>query len=497
MKLKKTVTLMLIAGILTASLASCVVKGDDGPNDKGGTEPYLSVTTEKPEEGTPPPAPVNDPSQITYTTADEPAYTISNASLKKVDNVSETITLGELTELRLVGKHVTWSKVEYNGTLYYIATALITTDDLMEKNFQSVNKQLYVNVDSVYVRKYPSANNSFSTVLGSRKMDDQVKVIAQNASWSKIEWTENGSTKYGFISTDCLSVTKGTVNEEDYIQNFTRLSTPTTMYVATSQVNLRKHPYADNKISPIVITLNKGNAVTVVAEGTVDGDAWYAVEWTENSVKSTCYVWKDYLSKTSGSATLAEILDQYDELVEFDEAKTLYICENQAKGRSAPTRVLVNGEENVVKILVKRDSVTVVASGKIEGKDPNGAAEEIVWGLVKDDTLGYYFVSMSVLTSDPNGEPSAPVLSLDELINTYGFSELTNGAVSMKTKEDVKPWAAPNTDKRLDDVTIASGTTVQVLAQGTTASGLVNNDWYIIQYDGAYYFVIQNLLSLA
>lgn len=495
MKLKKTITMMLIAGMLTASLASCVVKGNgDDPQDSGGTEPYIPITTNKNETPTTPSISNTDPTKISYTVVDETVYTISNASLKKADNVNESITLGELTELKRVGKHATWSKVEYNGTAYFIATSLITTDDLMEKTFQTVNKELFVDTASVNVREYPSAED-FSEILGSRVQDDQVKVIAQNAKWSKIEWTDNGVTKHGFIKSEFLSETKGGVSESDYINNFTTFDSPITMYVSTPQVNLRKHPYADNKVSPIVTSLDKGNSVVVIAEGTVNKEVWYAVEWTENSVKSTCYVAKECLSRISGNATLAEILDQYSELKAFDAAKTLYITES-AFGRSTPTRVKVDNEDNIIKLLYKADAVTALASGKISGQDPSGNAEELVWCLIQDSELGYYFVSMNVLTSDPSGKPSAPVLTLEELIATYGFSALTN-PVTMKTNAEVKPWGSPDADSRLEEVTIAAGTTVQVLAQGETKSGLTTNKWYIIEYNGAHYFIIQSLVDLA
>ena len=500
MKLKRTLTLMILAGVLTASLAACVVKPDDPTNTGDNTEPYYEAPT-SPSTGdvTTPIAPTTDPASVVYAPVNQTVYTISNASLKPVANPNDAnaaLPLGAITEMTRVGVHTVWSKVDYQGTEYYVATALLTTDDLAQKTFTPVNKTMYVCTGSVNVRSYPSAEN-FSEKLGSRSLDNEVKVIAENGTWSKIEWTENGNPKQGFIKSEFLSTTKSNVTEGDFLQHFSKLSAPKTMYVSTSTANLRKYPYADGRGTLIVPEgLKQGTAVTVVAEGTVENVEWCAVEWEINSVKTTCYMAKKALSETSSmAATLDEMLDQYKSLTKFDAEKTLYVFENTAYGRSAPTRLEVDGKTNAVKILVKGDTVTAVASGKIAGQDPNGTAEEISWCLVKDAELGYYFVSLSVLTSDPELKPSVPALTLDELVTSYGFTKLSN-PVNMKTKGEVKPWSAPSGDAQMD-VTVAAGTPVVVLAQGETKQGFSTNEWYIIEYNGAHYFVIRNLLELA
>ena len=497
MKLKRTLTLMILAGLLTTSLAACVVKPDD-PQNTGGSEPYYEAPTLPSGADTNPIAPTTDPATVVYAPVNQTVYTISNASLKPVANpndASAALPLGAITEMTRVGLHAVWSKVNYQGTEYYIATALLTTDDLAQKTFNPVTKTLYVCTGSVNVRSYPSAEN-FSEKLGSRNLDDEIKVIAENGTWSKIEWVENGNTKTGFIKSEFLSTTKSNVNESDFLRYFSELSAPKTMYVSTSAANLRKYPYADGRGTLVVPDgLKLGTAVTVVAEGTVDGVDWYAVEWEVNSLKVTCYMAKKALSETSGAATLEDILEQYPALKKFDADKTLYVFEDNAFGRSAPTRIVINDKNNIVKLLYKGNTVTAVASGKIAGQDPNGNAEDISWCLVKDTELGYYFVSLSVLTSDPELKPSVPVLTLDELVASYGFEKLTSPS-TMKAKEDVKPWSAPNEGAQMD-VTIAKDTQVTVLAKGSTKEGFATNEWYIIEYNGAHYFVIRGHFELA
>lgn len=500
MKLKRTLTLMILAGVLTASLAACVVKPDDPQNSGNNTEPYYEVPTTPSTGDTTPITPTTDPTTMVYTPVNQTVYTISNASLKPVANpndASAALPLGAITEMTRVGIHTVWSKVNYQGAEYYVATALLTTDDLAQKTFTPVNKTMYVCTGSVNVRSYPSAEN-FSEKLGSRNLDEEVKVVAEGDKWSKIEWTENGNLKTGFIKSEFLSATKSNVSESDFLSHFTALDGgPKTMYVATSAANLRKYPYADGRGTLIVPDgLKQGTAVTVVAEGTVENVEWYGVEWEVNSVKQTCYMAKKALSETSSmAATLDEMLAQYPDLTKFDGEKTLYVFENTAYGRSAPTRLIVDGKNNSVKILVKGDTVTAVASGKIAGQASDGTAEELSWCLVKDAELGYYFVALSVLTSDPELKPSVPALTLDELVASYGFTKLSN-PVNMKTKSEIKPWSAPSGEAQMD-IAIAAGTPVVVLAQGETKQGFSTNEWYIIEYNGAHYFVIRNLLELA
>ena len=102
MKLKRTVSLLILAGMLSAGLASCVVdSGNELPTGNEGSY-QQSVTT---GGGNTPILPQNDPSKVTYTPDDSTVYiTSKNAVLKLVTNTAENIQLGQLTELHRVGK---------------------------------------------------------------------------------------------------------------------------------------------------------------------------------------------------------------------------------------------------------------------------------------------------------------------------------------------------------------------------------------------------------
>ena len=43
----------------------------------------------------------------------------------------------------------------------------------------------------------------------------------------------------------------------------------------------------------------------------------------------------------------------------------------------------------------------------------------------------------------------------------------------------------------------AAGTTLTVVAKGKVGTEFVSDDWYIVEFEGSYYFVMQSLLELA
>lgn len=490
MKIKKTISLLILAGMLTASLASCVVQSDNPNLPTGNEQTYQQFTT---NSGGIPPIPTNDPAQVTYTPVDEVVYiTTKNAVLKLVANTAENIQLGQLTELHRIGKSSSWSKVEYQGQQYYIASSLLTTDDLQEKTFVACDKLLYVNIGSVNIRLYPSAENSYSLILGSREKGDPVKVIGENGTWSKVQWTEEETAKTGFIKSEFLSATP-VGSADDFDQYFVALESPVTMYVSTPTANIRVKPYADERGSLAVVEgLPKGTAVTVVARGTVEDVAWSMVQWMEGSVAKAYYIASSCLDVTAGEkATLEQILGAYPELEKFEAPQRLYIGVNNAYGRSGPTRVKVDGKDNAIKMLYKKDPVVAVAVGKIAGQDPDGKAEEITWCLIQDEEIGFYFVAYSNLTRNEDGTMSPPVLSLEQLLTMYGF-EKTSAAISMTAKEEISLFTTPD---GASAGTIAKGTVVSVVAKGETGT-IVKNKWYIAEYNSSYYFFIQSDLEL-
>ena len=155
---------MILAGVLAASLASCAVSSNDPESTKGSSEnPQYTYTN---DGGNTPETPTVDPEDVVYTPVNETVYVISeNASFRLVSDTSQTAKFGLITEMTRTGYSSSWSKVQYEGTEYYVATSALTADDLLGKSFTSCNKTMYATTDDLNVRKYASAENSFSTSL--------------------------------------------------------------------------------------------------------------------------------------------------------------------------------------------------------------------------------------------------------------------------------------------------------------------------------------------
>lgn len=498
MNLKRSISLMILAGVLAASLASCAVSSDDPESTKGSSEnPQYTYTN---DGGNTPVTPTVDPEDVVYTPVNETVYVISeNASFRLVSDTSQTATFGLITEMTRTGYSSSWSKVQYEGTEYYVATSALTADDLLGKSFTSCDKTMYATTDNLNVRKYASAENSFSTSLTTLDKDDAVTVIAEGETWCKVEVKDGSSTITGYVNSKYLSnVQLG--NFEDLFHDF---PTPQKMYVKDEWLNMWTVPYLEDMGGTLVKLegeefkngLPKGYEVTVVSEGEVAGLEWYGVQWVdENGFINIYYIRSGYLTDTPSTGTSKEqILEKYPELKIYDPAKTLYISndvENEAYGRSTPTRK----GDNIAKMLRSKDEVKAVAVGTIAGETPDGKPETRTWCLIEDVEVGYYFVSYDILTSNSDGTPEVIQVSLDEMIATYGFTKLENTYI-VKANKDSHPWSAPNKDSEIEDITIFVGDVVTVHATGTTGSGAGTNRWYIIESDGVYYFVLQSLFD--
>lgn len=502
MNIKKNISLMILAGVLAASLASCAVSSDkEGDQTQGSVEPPQYTTG----GGGDITLPTTDPEDVTYETRNETVYVISkNASFRQVSDTSKTATFGLITEMTRTGYSSSWSKVKYEGTEYYVATSALIADDLLGKSFTSCNKTMYATTDYLNVRKYASANNSFSTSLTTLDKDDAVTVIAEGETsegetWCKVEVKDGSSTITGYVNSKYLSnIQLG--NFEDLFRDF---PTPQKMYVKDEWLNMWTVPYLEDMGGTLVKLegeefkngLPKGYEVTVVSEGDVAGLEWYGVQWVdENGFINIYYIRSGYLTDTPSTGTSKEqILEKYPELKIYDPAKTLYISndvENEAYGRSTPTRK----GDNIAKMLRSKDEVKAVAVGTIAGETPDGKPETRTWCLIEDVEVGYYFVSYDILTSNSDGTPEVIQVSLDEMIATYGFTKLEN-TYTVKANKDSHPWSAPNKDSEIEDITIFVGDVVTVHATGTTGSGAGTNRWYIIESDGVYYFVLQSLFD--
>ncbi len=483
--MKRRISLMILAGILAASLASCQVKGKGDDDLPGEKEPQFSASTE--DTSTPAIPSVTDPAQVTYTAVDDFVYvSVANITAKLVSDVTQTKVLPQLTELHRVGKSANWCKVEYEGQEYYVATKSLTDDDIGEKTFVECDKILY-NMGDVNVRKYASSNNDFSDKLTTiRNIDETpvvIKVVAQSEvkGWSKVEVTYDGKEYKGFMSTKYLT-TNSTGAADDFDQHFEVLSSKTQMYVSVGQVAMRERPYADGSEKGV---LEQNTEVTVVGKGVVEGMEWCAIEYSVGPFKVNYFVAADCLSVVGGN--LEQILDFYDELEKFSEPKTFYISADKAFTRSTPAV----RDDNSAGVLVKTNEVKAVAMGTFV---QDGGSSSMTWCLIENGNGGYCFVAYSVLTSNPNGKPAPAVTDVNFLIEKYGFTKKAN-AVLMKFKvDDSGIYQDPTPTSEFEKV--ALGTEVSVVAEGKTVTYFgTENKWYIVEYNNNFYFVAQDVLE--
>ena len=487
-KIKRTLSLMILAGMLTVGLASCVVRGNgEGSGEiPTGTETIIIDSTITTAEEPNPNVPSTDPTLVSYTAVDDVVYvSAASASLKLASDVTQTKNLSQLSELHRIGKSTNWCKVEYEGAEYYIQTKTITTDDIGEKTFTALETpQTLYNMGSVNIRKYASSDSNFSTVVKTTGKDPiAITVLAQSQlkGWSKIQTTIEGEPYTGFMSTKYLT-TNASGEADDFDQHFEVLER-TQMYVSVGQVAVRERPYTDGDEMGV---LKKNTEVTVVGKGTVEGMEWCAIEFENEEYELMNYfVASDCLSMVGGD--LDQLLEFYDELVRFDEPKTFYISVDKANLRTTPAI----GDDNYAGVLVKTNQVKAYAMGTFE---QDGGSSTMTWCLIEDGNGGYCFVSYSVLTSNSDGTPAPAVTDVNFLIEKYGFEAVTGEVTKKFSVDNSGIYGEPTTTGECKK--LAKGTVVKVIAEGeTTTKYGTTNGWYIVEYNGYYYFTLQRVLE--
>ena len=484
-KMKRTVSLMILAGMLTAGLASCVVKG--GSENTGevptGTQPIYDITTDS-GESTTAPAPTNDPTQVNFTAVDDVVYVASaSAPLKLASDTTQTKNLTQFTELHRIGKSAGWYKVEHEEQVYYVLPKYITEDDIGEKTFVACDKTLYT-TDDLKIRPYASINDDFAEALTTVKKATEVKVVAQSElkGWSKVEVVYEGTTYNGFMGTKYLT-TEESGEENDFSMLFTLLDEPVELYVSVGKVTVRERPYMDGLYKG---ELTENTAVKVLAKGTVEGREWCAIEYKTASYETMNYfVSADCLSPVGGS--VEQLLAFYDQLEKFAEPKTFYISADKVNVRRTPAVI----EGNVAETVYKTNQVKAIAMGAFAESD----GSTTTWCLVETASGKYGFISYKYLTSNSDGTPAPAVLDLSFLLEKYGFTATTETNMKFKVG-DSGLYGEPTT--KVDPKKLAEGTVVKVVAQGETTTVFgTKNGWYIVEYQGYYYFALQTVLTNA
>ena len=471
--MKKRLLALLLAGLLTASMASCISR-EGSRNDStgvGGTEGTQKppVTT---EGSTTPPV------LLIWEDADDYIYTTETSVSLRV-NVSTTegsIKVEGATKMHRVKKSSTWSQVEHEGKTYFIANDFLTTDDLLGEGFVACApaETMYATT-GVNIRKYASATAKVSVSIGGLKQNDKVSVVAKGESWNKIMLTDDkGEISFGFVKAEFLSKdpVNGTV-DKNYADYFDACG-PKTMYVAEGQYNLRYEPHKDGRIRD-TLTVNKENPVlTLKVNGIGKGDyaEWYRVSYPD-AVKegdpqtyTDCYIHVSCLKENLDDTTLEGVLKLYPGFTKCDELTLYVLATTPMNARKTP---VFEGTDNIGATLQPKEAVKVVASGMV--------GEQLRYVIEYQEGV-FYFVTAKYLTPNESGE-AAP-LTLTELLSQYKSFTACNAT----TVYAIGKVNCYNTPEAVDTVpyTLTLGKEATLVAK--SSDGI----WCIVQVEDTLYF---------
>lgn len=467
--MKKRILALLLAGILTASLASCISRsGDRTDSTDGGTEekptqPTVAVTT----------AP---PVVETWKEVDDQVYVTVEKLQLRVETASAVgaVEVSGATKLHRVKTSAAWSLVEYNGKQYYARNDSLTTDDLTGDSFTTCTETKMYVTEAVNIRKYASSTAAISTKIDALKVNDEVTVVAKGDKWVKIKYTNpDNTTAYYFVFAECLS-------NVNFNESFTACA-ETQMYIVVDTVNIRSTPILDSTGKNIVGSRKKDDVVVVVANGSGDFASWSKIKVADEvkegdpQTYSYYYISTSCLSATQGgnaqtNPTLDELLTTYNTFTKCDE-RTMYVLKaNTIKTRKTP---VFEGDTNVGVYLSELTAVKVVATGTADGT---------ACYILKMENGEYHFVTTKYLTPNEDGTAQAP--TLQEILAQYQatFEACTPRTVTATQK--VNCYNSPTTSTTVPLV-LEKDNQVTLVAVGKGDASI----WCIIQAeDGTCYF---------
>ena len=498
---KNKIVALLLAGLMAASMASCRVQN----NNPGGTEPNQNQTT--PPQGTTAPQNPDTPPVTTWQDVDKTVYTTQSIKLRK-DAAANSTALKEIpkeTALHCTQQNNSWYYVEYDGAQGYISKASVTEINILATDFVEVeggSKIMYANSAKVNIRLYP-ATADFSSVMGDYKLNNEVTVVATNGTWFKIKYVKNNIENFYYVHGSCLEDERVTDPNDDsvYQELFTTVDGTPTMYVSgVESVYFRKAP---NTSSDGILTLKKGDSVTVLKTGTVDGKNWtYAVveippkKDGDGITYEYGYVSSDCLAYNNGEMTLENLLAIYTTFTPAN-ASMYVLQEKTIVIRSAPVfpekgqdNSLSHPQSGTTPESIKM--IKVLATGEVDGvqwfiveytKKDNGN-DVIIRGFVGGTALDY-------LTSDPSGNPT---VTLEDLLLKYPDEfEVLETPATVTTKSLANCYGAPEvTNDPLKQLAADASVTLVAKQKGDFVT------WAVIQDgEGAYYFIQISLLNVA
>lgn len=230
---------------------------------------------------------------------------------------------GEIAE-RIAVSDSGWSKVSFQGNIYYAVTSYLTTDleydanaansndDGIETQFKPCNQEVTAK-DEVNLRKLPSVEREDAVVIAKLKNGDVATCIGiSDNGWSKLSY--NGETCYAVssylkpASGDDANAGSQDTDGDGIDTQFKPCNQEVT---AKDEVNLRKIPSTEREDAIIITRLKNGDVATCV--GTSD-NGWSKLIYNGQ----TCYAASRYLipvnsDETQETKAAGEIKTQFEE----------------------------------------------------------------------------------------------------------------------------------------------------------------------------------------
>ena len=481
--MKKRLLALIMAGMMTASLASCVATGNQDTTG-GGENNNPIITTGDPDNK-------DNPAEV-WKEVDKTLYTFENAALRAEAKATGQLllTLNAETELHCTKQNAQWSYVECNGQSGYVSNSSITEIDLLAKRFEAVEGgeiQMYATA-KLNVRLYPASESELkaSKVMATLNWNDAVTVVSNNGQWSRIKLEINGETKYYFVSSEYLDSEKQ-IDPNDASQWLGLFvdCTPNLTKYTNGNVNLRKAPSSKEGVE-IIDTLAPDTKVIVLKTGQMTAESnWSYVKVEvapEKEGDGVTYI-EGYLNSrylmdqpSTAPITLDSVLALYPGIDKLAAEKTMYATQ-AVYFRSNPANFESKYTANKVGTLDHKEAVTVVAAGIYN--DYNC----LVFKYKVDGKDGFFFILSDYLTTDKNG---TPMVTLDSLSIKYpNFEVLSAPETSKVITTKANCYLTPQNANEVPLV-LQQNASVKIVAKETGSSAA----WYVIQVEsGELYFV--------
>ena len=503
--MKKRILALLLAGVLAASLVSCV-DGDEDPAEGDGT---TESTTESGDGY----APSEDEFEEDDVWVEKTAtvYTHSTAYLRKeADGSSDSVTtVPSASTLTRTKVSSTWSFVTYtdetgNNTYEgYISNNYITATNITGSDFQPVanGTQICYALDALNARKYPVAAD-YSTKMGSFEKDAEIRVVATNGAWLKVLYStdEEAETEtYYYVSALYVSAEKGgaPLATDPYEASFVEITPAKTMYISQAGYRLRNEPIV-SKDTVLYTFATAGVKVLVTKQGNVtDGDG---------EVMSWSYVTAFIPAKTAGdptttiegyiateslteehpgilnSTTVSEVLALYPTFVSITP-KTMYIVKNASSENGTTVNLRATPEiksTNIISsVTTKKDAVKPT---EIKVVATNNADWYVIERTDTKGNVSYAFINAdpSYVTSDPAGDVKITPENLSALKNFQVLEQVR----TITATGVANGYSLPKVGDKVQ-YPMKEGDTATLVAVETGA----NPTWYAIDVNGVIYFV--------